>query len=73
VLALLLYLWLGPRAASIELMAELLICLGVIGGGGGTRVRRTLRGLLPRLRRRELGDVPPRPARYDSTPTLKLG
>lgn len=51
-LALLLYVWLGPRAALIELMAELLICLAVIGGGGGTRVRRTLRGFFARLRRR---------------------
>jgi hypothetical protein len=52
VLALLLYLSLGPHAALIELMAELSLCLALIGGGGGTRVRRTLRAFLARLRRR---------------------
>ena len=51
-LALLLYLSLGPHAALIELMAELSLCLALIGGGGGTRVRRTLRAFLARLRRR---------------------
>jgi hypothetical protein len=52
-LALLLYLWLGPRAALAELMAELLIGIAFLGGGRGKRVGATLRLLLerPRLRR----------------------
>ena len=32
-LALLLYLWLGPRAALAELIAELLIGFALLGGG----------------------------------------
>ena len=37
-LALLLYLWLGPRAALAELMAELLIGIALLGGGRGKLV-----------------------------------
>jgi hypothetical protein len=52
VLAILLYLWLGPRAALAELMAELLLGVALIGGGGGKRARRTLSRFLARLRSR---------------------
>jgi hypothetical protein len=38
-LALLLYLWLGPRAALAELMAELL-GIALLGGGRGKLVAR---------------------------------
>jgi hypothetical protein len=51
-LALLLYLWLGPRAGLAELMAELLIGIALIGGGRGKLVRATLRLLLARSRGR---------------------
>jgi len=51
-LALLLYLWLGPRAAFSELMAELLIGIALLGGGRGRLVGATLRRLLARLRSR---------------------
>ena len=51
-LALLLYLWLGPRAALMEVMVELVIGLAVIGGGGGRRFMLTLRALLEGMRRR---------------------
>jgi len=50
-LALLLYLWLGPRAALAELMAELL-GIALLGGGRGKLVGATLRLLLVRLRAR---------------------
>jgi hypothetical protein len=40
-LALLLYLWLGPRAALAELMAELLIGSALLGGGRGKLVGAT--------------------------------
>ena len=54
-LALLLYLWLGPRAALAELMAELLIGIARLGGGGrGKLVGATLRLLLARLRGRRV-------------------
>jgi hypothetical protein len=53
-LALLLYLWLGPRAAFAELMAELLIGLALIGGGRSKLVGATLRLLLARLRGRRV-------------------
>jgi hypothetical protein len=51
-LALLLYLWLGPRAAFAELMAEILIGTALLGGGRGKLVGATLRLLLTRLRGR---------------------
>jgi hypothetical protein len=53
-LALLLYLWLGPRAALAELMAELLIGIAFLGGGRGKLVGATLRRLLARLRGRRV-------------------
>jgi hypothetical protein len=53
-LALLLYLWLGPRAAFAELMAEILIGLALLGGGRGKLVGLTLRRLLARLRGRRV-------------------
>ena len=53
-LALLLYLWLGPRAAFAELMAEILIGLVLLGGGHGKLVGLTLRRLLARLRGRRV-------------------
>jgi hypothetical protein len=51
-LALLLYLWLGARAAFAELIAELLIGTALLGGGRGKLVGATLRLLLARLRGR---------------------
>jgi hypothetical protein len=51
-LAILLFLLLGPHAALAELMAELLLGVAVIGGGGGKRARRTLSRFLARLRLR---------------------
>jgi hypothetical protein len=51
-LALLLYLWLGPRAALAELMAELLIGIALLGGGRGNVVGAKLHLLLARLRAR---------------------
>ena len=53
-LALLLYFWLGPRAALAELMAEVLIGIVLLGGGRGKLVGLTLRWLLARLRGRRL-------------------
>lgn len=53
-LALVLYLWLGSRAAFVELMAEILIGLTLLGGGRGKAVGATLRLLLARLRGRRL-------------------
>jgi len=53
-LALLLYLWLGPRVAFAELMAEILIGLALLGGGRGKLVGLTLRRLLARLRGRRV-------------------
>ena len=50
--ALLLYLWLGPRAALAELMAELLIGIALVGGGRGKLVGAMLRLFLARLRGR---------------------
>jgi hypothetical protein len=47
VLAIVLYLVLGSRVALAELLAELLIGLLVLGGGGGRkRVRPAVRALL---------------------------
>jgi hypothetical protein len=53
-LALLLYLSLGPRAAFAELMMELLIGLALLRGGPGKLVGATLRLLLARLRGRRI-------------------
>jgi hypothetical protein len=49
-LALLLYLVLGPRVAFAELMAELLIGLALLRGGRRKLVGATLRRLPARLR-----------------------
>ena len=43
--ALVLYVLLGPRAALAELLLELLVGLAVLGGGGRKRVRLVLRAL----------------------------
>lgn len=54
-LALLLYLWVGPHAALAEIAAEVLIGLSATGGGGGgRRLRDALRAFLARLRWRRL-------------------
>ena len=45
-LAIVLYLLLGSRVALAELLAELLIGLAVLGGGGRKRVGLVLRALL---------------------------
>ena len=50
-LAIVLYLLIGPRAALAELLAELLICAGLLGGGGGGRLIRVLRTTRSRLQR----------------------
>ena len=44
-LAIVLFVLLGPRVALIELLAELLLGLVVLGGGGRKRVRLVLRAL----------------------------
>jgi hypothetical protein len=51
VLALVLYLLLGPRAAVAELLAELLLGLVLLGGSGARRigsVLRLLEAIVPR-------------------------
>jgi hypothetical protein len=53
-LALLLYLWLGPRAAFDELLAELLIGIALLGGGRGKLVRATMRLVVARMRGRRV-------------------
>ncbi|MFL5922000.1 MAG: hypothetical protein ACJ76O_08160 [Gaiellaceae bacterium] len=53
-MALVLYLWLGPRAAFAELMAEILIGVALLGGGRGRLVGATIRLLLARLRGRRV-------------------
>jgi len=53
-MALLLYLWLGPRAALAEVLVEVLIGLTVTCGGGGRRIMRMLRFLLELTRLRPL-------------------
>jgi hypothetical protein len=53
-LALLLYVLLGPRAAFAELLAELLIGVALLGGGRGKLVGAVLRALLARLRGRRV-------------------
>ena len=45
-LALLLYVLLGPSVALVELLAELLLGLAILGGGGRKRVGLVLRALL---------------------------
>jgi len=52
-LALLLYVWLGPRTALLEIMVEFVIGAAVVGGGGGgKRLKRSARLFLAQLRRR---------------------
>jgi len=53
-LALLLYIWLGPRTALAEIMVEFFIGAAIVsgGGGGGKRLRRSARLFLEQLRRR---------------------
>ena len=53
-LALLLYLLVGPRVAFAELMAELLIGLALLGRGRGELIGATLRCLLTRMRGRRV-------------------
>jgi hypothetical protein len=45
-LALVLYVMLGPKAALVELLAELLLGLALLAGGGRKRVGLVLRALL---------------------------
>jgi hypothetical protein len=54
VIALILLFTVGLRPALIELMGEIVVAVGLLGGGGGGRIRRTLESLLAELRRREL-------------------
>ena len=64
-LAILLYLSLGPRVALAEISAEILIGLGLLGGGKGKRILSTLGVLLEQMRTRRLASrrAPrPRPA-----------
>jgi hypothetical protein len=53
-LALLLYFWLGPRTALLEIMVEFAIGAAVVGGtgGGGRRLKRSAQLFLAQLRRR---------------------
>ena len=52
-LALLLYVLLGPRTALLEIMVEFVIGAAVVGGGGGgKRLKRSARLFLAQLRRR---------------------
>jgi hypothetical protein len=53
-LALILWFALGPRAAGCELLAELAVGLMLYGGGGGKRVRTTLRVFAQRTTRQRL-------------------
>lgn len=64
-LAVLLYLWLGPRAALSEIGAEVLIGLSLMGGGRGRKILSLLGLLREQARRRQLASrrAPrPRPA-----------
>ena len=52
-LALLLYISLGPRTALLEIMVEFVIGAAVVGGGGGgKRLKRSAQLFLAQLRRR---------------------
>jgi hypothetical protein len=51
-LALVLYISLGPRAALAESIVEFVIGAAILGVGGGKRLRRSLRLFLAQLRRR---------------------
>jgi hypothetical protein len=42
-LALILWFTLGSRAAMLELIGELVMCVMLYSGGGGKRIRRTAR------------------------------
>ena len=53
-LALILFFAFGLRPALFELMGELVVALGLLGGGGGGRLLRTLESLRAELRRRRL-------------------
>jgi hypothetical protein len=64
-LAVLLYVWLGPRAAVAEIGAEILIGLSLMGGGRGKKILSTLGLLREQMRRRQLASgraARPRPA-----------
>jgi hypothetical protein len=64
-LAVLLYVWLGPRAAVAEIGAEILIGLSLMGGGRGKKILSTLGLLREEMRRRQLASrraARPRPA-----------
>ncbi len=64
-LAVLLYVWLAPRAAVAEIGAELLIALSLMGGGRGRKILSTLGLLREQMRRRQLASrraARPRPA-----------
>jgi hypothetical protein len=51
-LALVLYISLGPRTALAEIMVEFVIGAAILGGGGGKRLTRSLRLFLAQLCRR---------------------
>jgi len=53
-LALLLYIWIGPRTALLEIMVEFVLGAAVVGGGGGggKRLKRSAQLFLAQLRRR---------------------
>lgn len=59
-LALLLYIWLGPRMALLEIMVEFAIGAAVAGGsgGGGKRLKRSAQLFLAQLRRRHAFSTP---------------
>jgi hypothetical protein len=59
-LAMILWLTLGPRAAVLELLVEAAICVLFLGGGGGKRVRVMLRTFAERTLRP--GRTAPTPA-----------
>ena len=53
-LAVLLFLWLGPRAAIAEVGAEILIGLTLMGGGRGRKILSLLGLLREQARRHQL-------------------
>jgi hypothetical protein len=64
-LAVLLYLWLGGRAALAEIGAEILIGLSLMGGGRGRKILSALGLLREQMRVRQLASrraTRPRPA-----------